>query len=95
MNVVYPPHLFRIHLDVGQIEIDNHWLLAAAYVDARQRLIVARIDLLARNVWRHVNEIARFMPGACGVLGLNSFARTTRTPSRRHLDLLASCIAPL
>src|SRR5208283_1731566 len=49
----------RLRLDIGQIEIENHWLLAAAHDHARQRQVVARIDLLMRNEWRHVNEIAR------------------------------------
>ena len=61
MYVVHPPYLFRLRLDVGHIEIDDYWLLAAAHDHARQRQVVARIDLLVRNVWRHVNvnEVAR------------------------------------
>ena len=112
MNVVHPAHLFGLRLDVGQIEIDDHWLLAAAHDHARQRQVVARIDLLMWNApvlalgsittvpaqsfsaparaW--LIAAARSMPGVCGVFGSSSFARATRTPSRRHLDLLAFCI---
>src|SRR5437867_11284572 len=59
MDVVHPVHALRIRLDRGYVEIDHHRLLAAAHEDARQRLVVAGVDLLVWNVWRHVDKIAR------------------------------------
>src|SRR5208283_391314 len=59
MNVVHPSHGFRLRLDIRQIKVDHHRLLAAAHDHARQCQVVVRIDLLMWDEWRHVNEIAR------------------------------------
>ena len=72
MNVVNPLYLFRVRLDIRQVEIDDHRLLAAAHQHARQRLVVARIDFLVRDEWRHVNEVT----------GAASATNSSRSPQR-------------
>ena len=44
---------------IGDVEVHDDRLLAAAHQHARQRLVVARVDLLVRHVRRHVDEVAR------------------------------------
>jgi len=39
MNVVDPLHLFRVRLDIGQIEIDDDRLLTTTHQHAGQRLL--------------------------------------------------------
>jgi len=51
-------HFFRVGLDVGQVEVHDDRLLAAAHENARQRLVVAGVDLLVRDERRHVDEVA-------------------------------------
>src|SRR3984885_8023913 len=59
MQVVDPLDRFRIGFDARQVEIDYDRLLAAAHQHARQRRLVAGVDLLVRDEGRHVDEIAR------------------------------------
>ena len=60
-NRVYKDYdaLFEAHRIPRQLEVHDDRLLTAAAEHARQRLGVARVDLLVRHVRRHVNEIAR------------------------------------
>jgi hypothetical protein len=53
-----PSALFGL-FDDRNVEVDDHRLLAAAHKHARERLVVVRVDLLVRNVRRHVDEVAR------------------------------------
>jgi len=59
MKIVDPLHLLWGRLDVSQLEIDDDGFLTAAAQHARQRFVVAGIDLLMRHEWGHVDEIAR------------------------------------
>src|SRR3954462_14046604 len=58
VDVVDPVHFFR-SLDHRDVEIHHHRLLTAAAEHARERLAVARVDLLVWHIRRHVDEIAR------------------------------------
>jgi len=51
-------HFFRL-LDHGNVEVDDHGRLATAYEHAEERLGVADVDFLVRDIGRDVNEIAR------------------------------------
>src|SRR5438874_11295940 len=57
MNIVDPMHLFGIWLDVRQVEIDDDGILTAATQHTRQRLGVARVDLLVRDGRWHIDEV--------------------------------------
>src|SRR5487761_2259127 len=58
MDVVDPGNVLGIGLDVGKVEVHDDGLLPAATQHAGQRLGVARVDLLVRDVRRHIDEIA-------------------------------------
>src|SRR5579871_2834395 len=58
VQVVDPAHQLR-HLDRRDVEVHDEALLAAASEHAVQLRILARIELLVRDVRRHVDEVAR------------------------------------
>jgi len=58
MDVVHPMDFLGIRFHVRQVEIDDDRFLTAATKHARERLDIARVDLLMRNVWRNEDEVA-------------------------------------
>src|SRR5215211_4603959 len=59
VDVVDPVDLFRVRLDGRQVEVDDDWLLTAAYHHARQRGIRPGVDLLVRRERGDIDEVAR------------------------------------
>ena len=57
VGVVDPHHLLG-RLNRWDIEIDDDRFLAAAHQNAFERFIGAGVDLLMRNIWRDVDEVA-------------------------------------
>jgi hypothetical protein len=57
VHVVYPPDFFG-RLDGLDFEVHNDWVLPASDHHTLERLVWACVNLLVRNEWRHVNEIA-------------------------------------
>src|SRR6185503_17358080 len=57
VDVIHPVHFLWLLYD-RDVEIHDDRFLTAAHEHARERLIVVRVDLLVRNVWRHVDEVA-------------------------------------
>ena len=53
-----PSAPLRVGLDVGQVEVHDDRLLAAAHEHARQRLAGVGVDLLVGHVGRHEDEVA-------------------------------------
>src|SRR5918995_1457558 len=58
VDVVDPVDLLGIGLDVGQVQVDDDWLLTAPYDYARQRLVRVGVDLLVGRERRDVDEVA-------------------------------------
>src|SRR5712671_3859160 len=58
MNVVHPRDLFG-RLGRRDVEVYDNRILSAAYEYAAQRLVAARVDLLMRDKWRDIDEVAR------------------------------------
>src|SRR6266480_7953483 len=57
MDVVHPMYFFRL-LNDRNIQVHHHGLLTAAAQDAGERLGVARVYFLMRDVGRDVDEVA-------------------------------------
>src|SRR5437588_11347753 len=58
MDVVDPVDFFGLLHD-RNVEVDDHGLLAAPAQHARERLGVARVDLLVGDVRRYIDKVAR------------------------------------
>jgi len=65
MQVVDPPHFFW-RLNSLNVKVDYDWLLAASHEHTLERLVSAGVDLLMRNKWRNIDEVAG--PGFGGKL---------------------------
>ena len=58
VQVVDPAHLLRLGLDVGQVEVHDDRLLAAAHEHAGQRLVSTALISWCGHVRRHEDEVA-------------------------------------
>src|SRR5262249_30374270 len=62
VDIVDPAHLLWL-LHYRYVQIDDHWLLTTPDHNARERLAVARIDLLMWHVGGDVDEVTRTRVG--------------------------------
>ena len=83
VEIVDPVDLLGLGLDIGQVEVDDHRLLAGAD-DARRTAAVPRlgVDLLVRDVRRDVDEVPR--PGLGDELEALSPSASAPGPRRRR-----------
>src|SRR5215472_10195080 len=58
VQIVDPANELR-NLDRGDVEVDDEPLLPAARHDAMKLELITRVDLLMRDIRRHVDEVPR------------------------------------